>query len=50
MEHKENTMLYNKKKIGKIVLFSFLAVAGSNKIPLNMNNSMNTTFIAKPFY
>jgi hypothetical protein len=29
---------------------SFLAVADSKIISLKMNNSTNTTFIAKPFY
>ncbi len=32
------------------VIFLFLAVADNIKIPLNKNNLMNTTFIAKPFY
>jgi hypothetical protein len=35
--------------IGKLK-FSFLAVADSNKITLNMNNSTNTIFTAKPVY
>jgi hypothetical protein len=37
-------------KIGENVILSFLAVADSVKIPLKMNNSTNTTFIAKMFY
>jgi hypothetical protein len=49
MEHKQTTSLYNPKT-DENVIFSFLAVADSVKIPLNMNNSTNTTFIEKPFY
>jgi hypothetical protein len=49
MEHKQTTSLYNPK-IGENVIFSFLAAADSVKIPLKMNNLMNTTFIAKLFY
>jgi hypothetical protein len=35
---------------GENIIFSFLAVADSIKIPLNTDNLMNTTFIAKLFY
>jgi hypothetical protein len=50
MEHKE-TISYRTKKMGrKNVIFSFLAVADSIQIPLNMNSSANTTSIAKPLY
>jgi hypothetical protein len=49
MEHKQTTLLYNLKN-GENIIFSFLAVADSVKTPLKTNNSMNTIFIAKPFY
>ncbi len=49
MEHKQTSLLYNPK-IGENVIFSFVTVADSVKIPLKTNNSMNATFAAKPFY
>ncbi len=49
MEYEQTSLLFNPK-IGENVIFSFVTVADSVKIPLKTNNSVNTTFTAKPFY